>query len=396
MNLVKLIGHTYKEAYSGLPKEAWLLSFVEFINRSGTMVFFFMTLYLTHQLSFSTTIAGQALGIYGFGALAGSYLGGKLTDIIGAYTVQKVSLFFTGFVLIILSQVTSYILIMTFMFLLGLISETLHPANATAMSQICPSELMTKGFALNRLATNLGITIGPVLGGILATINYSYLFWVDGLTCIVAGVLFCTFFKTSRPISENISKAHTHVKSPWRDFYFLKILGLVFLIGLVFVQLFTTFPLYLKDLYRFKENMIGFLLSINTIIIVLFEMILINALKQKPMIKLVAIGSLLLCGGFAMIPLGRGFLFAGFTVAIWTIGEMLFIPALTTLIAKHSDDSLRGRYMGLFSLAFASSFIIGPTIGTWIYDHIGVDYIWIVSGFIGILTWMGFSKLKKK
>ncbi|MFC2155277.1 MDR family MFS transporter [Acidobacteriota bacterium] len=402
MKMLKIIARTYKDAYSGLPREAWLLSLVELVNRSGTMVFFFMTLYLTKEFGYSTFKAGQVMSAYGFGALLGTYLGGKLTDSLGAYTVQKISLILTGVTFIVLGQATSFILILILMFALALFSETLHPSNATALSQVCPQELRTRGFALNRLAINIGVTIGPLVGGFLALIDYSYLFWVDGLTCLMAGILFIVMFKTNRPPrpeaapQEELSGLEepslpAKKSSPWKDVYFLKIVGLVFLSGLVFIQLFSTFPLYLRESYGFQENSIGGLLAVNTVIIIVFEMILLNALKKRAPIQLVAIGSLFLGGGFALLPLGRGFLYAAFTVAVWTIGEMLVFPSLTTLIANHSDDASRGSYMGLFSLAFALAFTVGPSMGTFVYERLGPDIPWLICGLFGILIWLGFS-----
>lgn len=404
--MLKIIIRTYQDAYSGLPREAWLLSLVELVNRSGTMVFFFMTLYLTQEFGFSTFKAGQVMSAYGLGALLGTYLGGKLTDILGAYTVQKVSLLLTGTTFIVLGQVTSFLHILVVMFVLALFSETLHPSNATALSQVCPPELRTRGFALNRLAINIGVTIGPLAGGFLALIDYSYLFWVDGLTCLIAGTLFIVMFKTNRPPRPEVApreEAAGFVEpavpakkpSPWKDVYFLKIMGLVFLNGLIFIQMFSTFPLYLRESYGFPENRIGSLIAVNTVIIIVFEMILLNALKKRAPIQLVAIGSLFLGGGFALMPLGRGFAYAAFTVAVWTIGEMLVFPSLTTLIANHSDDASRGNYMGLFSLAFALAFPVGPAIGTFVYDNFGPDIPWLLCGLSGIILWSGFSRLKR-
>jgi len=396
MIILKRVFRLYKEAYSGLPRKAWLLSLVEFINRSGSMVFFYMTLYVTQTFGFSTTQAGQVISSYGFGSLVGSYLGGKLTDSIGAYNVQKASLILGGISYIVLGQLTSFRWIMVVIFLVGMVSEALHPANATAMSQVCPPELRTKGFALNRLAINLGVTIGPVMGGYLALVNYSLLFWIDGLTYFLAAGIFMLFFKTARPPvepqAEQIGKSH----SVWKDFYFLKILVLVFLMGIVFVQIFSTFPLFFKSVYGFKENSIGLLLGVNTVMIVLFEMILMDALKKKSLIKIIALGAFLFCLGFALMPLGGGFLYAAFTVVVWTSGEMLSLPSLTALIADHSDDAFRGKYMGMFSFAFALAIAVGPTLGSKIYDSLGPDTLWFSCGGMGVLLWLGFSRLKNK
>jgi MFS family permease len=392
---VKKVYSLYKEAYSGLPKEAWLLSLVEFINRSGSMVLFFMTLYLTQTYNFSTTRAGQAISAFGFGALLGAYLGGKLTDVIGAYNVQKISLILTGAGFILLGQMRSYWLIWGMMFFVGMVGEALHPANTTAMSQVCPPALRTRGFALNRLATNLGFTIGPVVGGYLALIDYRLLFWVDGVTCLLAAGIFMIFFKIARPPLEPRTDAAPPPGSVWKDFYFLKVLAFTFLIGIMFIQLFNTFPLFFRTIYGFKENRIGLLITINTIMIALIEMLLMDALKKKPLKKVIAVGILVFGLGFALMPLGRGFIYAAFTVVVWTMGEILSMPTLTTLIANHSDDAVRGKYMGMFSFAFALAVTVGPSIGAVIYDSLGPDFLWFGCGGMGILLFLGFTSLKE-
>jgi predicted MFS family arabinose efflux permease len=398
LSLFSMLARPYKAAYTGLPREAWILSSVELVNRTGSMVFFFMTLYLTQKIGVSVERAGYVIAGYGFGALLGAYLGGKLTDSLGAYSVQKISLFFCGIIYLVMGHLTSYWLILLLMFLLGVVGEALHPANSTAISQVCPPELRTRGFALNRLATNLGITIGPAVGGYLALIDYKLLFWIDGLTYWLALGIFMFFFKTSRPPLDpqtEKSAADKPKQSVFKDFFFLKVLGLTFLMGMVFVQLFSTFPLFFSSVYGFKENRIGLLISINTVIIVLFEMVLMEKLKNKSLVKTIATGAFLLCAGFALIPWGRGFVYAAFTVAVWTIGEMLSLPALTTLIANHSDDSVRGKYMGMFSFAFALAISIGPTVGTQVYGIFGPDILWGSCWVLGALLWVGFNSLKK-
>jgi predicted MFS family arabinose efflux permease len=167
------------------------------------------------------------------------------------------------------------------------------------------------------------------------------------------------------------------------------------LIGLIFVQIFNTYPLFLRTVYQLTESRIGLLLAINTILIVLFEMVLINALKNKPLNKVIAVGTFLLGAGFALLPFGKGFWFAAFTVVVWTTGEMLSLPTLTTLIANHSHESSRGKYMGMFSVSFALALMIGPALGAAIYDRFGPEILWTISGILGIVILTGFLRLKK-
>ena len=383
----------YREAYAGLPKAVWMLAAVEFVNRAGTMVLFFLTLYLTRHLRFSPPQAGQILGGYGVGSLLGTYLGGQLCDRLGAYNVQRLSLGLGGVLLILLSLPQSFVPVMIMAFLLGAAAEALHPSNMTAVSQLCPPEMRTKGFSLSRLAGNLGLSIGPVVGGYLALFNYKSLFWVDGLTSLIALSLFHAFFSGQSGPASARSENSAPARSPWSDRVFLLIWLLAFLVGIVFSQLFTTFPLYTRQVYHLKENAIGQLIAVNTVQIVLIEMLIIHALRGHDPAKMARVGVLALCAGFALMPFGRGFLYGAVTVVVWTFGEILTLPVLMTLVAARARPSEQGRYQGMLGLSFALAMIVGPIVGSWVYNSAGPDVVWYACGVLGLVLAAGFTLL---
>jgi predicted MFS family arabinose efflux permease len=384
----------YREAYSGLPRNAWLLSLVQFVNRSGSMVLFFLTLYLTRKLGFTLAQAGQAISVFGVGALLGAWLGGVLCDRLGAATVQRLSLLLGGLNLIAMGYVTSQASILAAAFLMGVFAEALLPGNTTAMARECPPIIRTRGFALNRLAANLGVTIGPVVGGYLAMWNYRALFWVDGLTSLAALAVFSVFFKpgTGRPEAAGAATAAGQPATTGKN-HLPAIFIMVFGIGLIFTQLFSTFPLYMHSAYGFTENRIGQLLAINTVLIVLFEMVLLHGLKNAAPMKVIAVGTLLTGCGFALTPLGRGFPYAAATVAVWTMGEMLSLPLLTSEIANRSHEGNRGRHMGWFGVSFSLAWMLGPLVGSMVYVRVSPLALWLGCGGLGLLIALGFKRL---
>ena len=395
--MIKNIIYQYKSAYSGLPGEAWLLALTVLINRSGSMVLFFMAIYLTSQLGFTVSKAGQMISIYGAGALIGAFAGGWLSDLIGSIRVQMLSLFFSGIGYLLLAYMTDTFTIAALLFVIAIVSESFRPANATALSTFCPPEIRSRGFALNRLAINLGVTIGPAVGGFLATIDYIYLFWVDGITYFGAAILVWIFFheKIKKYVSTKKTFSNTQI-SPWKDKLFLSTLLILLIIGLSFFQLFTTWPLYLKNIYSFVEDRIGLLLAINAIFVVIVEMPLIHKLERKNIFPILGIGGFLLLLGFGLLPFGNSFIYVAFTVIIWTIGEMLVFPFFAAYVANRASDANRGKYMGMFNFTFALAFVIGPYLGSWVYNSFGAEILWYAIGLTGIPVMFGFFILNRR
>lgn len=238
--MISATARTYRNAYAGLSRETWLLSFIMLINRSGTMVVPFMTLYLTSkEMGYSVGEAGYVFGLFGAGAFTGAWLGGRLTDRIGFYPVQLFTLFTGGLLFLVLGQMKTYPLICLFTFLLSFVNEAFRPANSTAIAFYSKTENRTRSYALNRLAINLGWAVGSGLGGILASINYELLFWVDGFTNITAALIMWLLLKPAdyKPVAQSpAEKADTLPAS--KDKLFMLFIGATVLFASCFFQLF--------------------------------------------------------------------------------------------------------------------------------------------------------------
>jgi MFS family permease len=376
--MLKTVAGRYREAYSGLPRDAWVLSLILFIDMSGTMVIFFLSLYLTRRLGFTVFQAGQVLSAYGFGMLFGALLGGQASDRIGSRTTQQLCMFGAGLSLFALGMSRSFAAVFLGVLLYGLFSSALFPAIASGMAEICAPGVRSRGFVLNRLASNLGATIGPVVGGFLAGHDFRLLFWVDGATCVLAGLAFFVLFPRGRAVVPPAAPEGS-VPRPawWKDTALLAALAGTVGISLVFNQLWGTFPIYARTVYSLPESLIGPLFAVNTVIIVLFQMILTHGVERFPLGRVAAVGAVFLGLGFGLMPFGRGWFYGAMTVAVWTIGEMLFIPTITTIVSLRATDESQGRYQSLLSLAFGLGFIIGPSLGTRVYERFGGTALWL-------------------
>jgi MFS family permease len=394
---IKRLTNGYLDSFRGLPKKAWLLSLVVLVNHAGSMVVFFLPLYLTGKMGFSVMSAGRLISVWGMGSLIGSYAGGWLSDRWGSKAVQRMSLVTAGAGYIAMGYMDSYAGLAVVVFMLAIVANAFRPAMVTAFTELCAGETQARGFALMRLAVNLGFSVGPALGGILAMHNYKYLFWANGLTSFAAAAVLEAVIEDPEPHERKIEAAG-HSASPYRDLTALRFLGLLLVIGVVFFQLFGTWPLYMKQVRGFSESRIGLLLTVNALMIVLFEMQLIRRIEKKDPLSMIAIGTLFVAAGFGLLPLMRGWILIGASTVLWTIGEMLIFPLSATFIAGRAGRSgaeNSGSYMGLFTLSFSLSSVISPAAGTWAYNRFGPTALWFACGIVGLLVWVGFRGLRK-
>ncbi len=397
--MIRALAATYREAFSGLSRAVWLLAVTSLINRAGTMVMPFLVLFLVEKRGFTTTQAGQTLALYGLAAMAASWYGGRLCDRFGSIRIMKGSLLGMGLAFLVLGHLHGRLAISAMVVALSLVGEVFRPANLSALAAASGPAERARSFALLRLAVNAGMSVGPTVGGLLAAIDYSWLFVVDGVTSILAaGLLFVAFPGRLDAAPAAPSAARIRAGSPFRDRPVLAILALMFVLNIVTFQIVGTFPLSLRDLYGFSKAWIGVTLAANTVIIILFEMVLIHSLERRDPLKVAGFGAFLLCGGLALLPFGTGLGFGYVLVstAIWTMGEMLTFPLLTTAVADRAPEATRGAYMGLLNFSIAASFVVAPLVGTWVYQNLGPRTLWLSGGVVGLAAWAGFQALARR
>ncbi len=362
------------------------------------MVVPFLALYFTGELGYSKNFAGYFLASYGLGAISGSFLGGYLTGRLGSIPVQCLSLFLTAVGFVVLSFLHDFWSIVACLFLLSTIAEAVRPANNTAITEFSPPEKRRQSLALNRLAVNLGMSIGPTVGGFLAGYNYKLLFYADAATCGLAGLLILVLFRDYRkPQAELPKKKETTeplAKLPWQDGVFVQFWFLNFLTAMVFFQLIATFPIYLNEKFHMNERQIGLALALNTVVIVLIEMPIVKSLEKVNTLRVIGWGCFLSCLGFGILPYGSGFVFCLFTIWVWTMGEILAMPMSLAFTTERSTAQNRGLYMGSYTMCYAVAFVLAPVIGTWIYQ-IDRELVWHLCLGVGVFVFIGFRLIRR-
>ncbi|MFL5754437.1 MAG: MDR family MFS transporter [Bacteroidia bacterium] len=390
----------YKISFTGLSSQTWLLSIIMLINRSGTMVVPFMTLYLTSKtMGRSLGEAGTVMGIFGFGAVVGAYFGGKISDRIGFHKVQLITLFSGGIMFIVLGQIKSYPLICLCTFLLSLVNEAFRPANSSAIAFYSKPENRTRSYSLNRLAINFGWAVGGTIGGLIASFNYELLFWVDGATNICAAILLFYFLKPSRvPMPRHAKETEAPPKqSAYRDKTYLSFIFLVFLFAFCFFQLFTTIPKYFRDGLHLSEQYIGILMAVNGLIIVIFEMVLVYSLEgKKKNLSYITTGTLVCAASYLCLLLpGNPYVITLLMIVLISAGEIAAMPFMNTFWTSRSNAENFGQYAALYTIAWGGAQSLGPLICAQLAEY-SFSGLFILLGGILTLAALGFYRLNKK
>lgn len=386
---------TYVDAFQGLPRTVWWLALALLVNRAGTMVLPFLSLYLTQQIGMQTADAGKLVALFGLGSVTGSAIGGWVSDRVDPMRVQRWTLVVTAALMLALVGVTSIRWLAVLFFLVGLVGDAFRPAMMVAATRAAPPELRTRSFALIRLAANAGMAIGPATGGWLASYNYDLLFIVDAATCAGAAVvLLVTLPSMPRPEGTGTPDSIHASLPPLRDVPFMLFMVAIFAVAVSFFQVFTVLPLHLRDGYGLAESGVGSILALNAGLIVLFEMVLLRRLEHIDPLRIAAVGGLLIGGGLAMLPLGPPLAFAIAATVVWSFGEMLLLPISTVIVSNRGGHQHTGGYMGIYMVTFGAAFVVAPWAGTWVYEHHGAAALWSATGVIGVFVAAAYEGLR--
>ncbi|MBO0929772.1 MDR family MFS transporter [Fibrella aquatilis] len=391
----------YRTVYTGLPRRMWLLAGVMLINRCGTMVLPYLSLYMTQHLHFSVEEAGAVLAAFGLGSLLGTFLGGQLTDRLGFYAIQLYSLLFGGLMLIGLQFVQSFWGLCAMVFVFTALGDAFRPANSAAIAYYSTPDTRTRAYSLNRLAVNLGWAVGGGLGGLLASVDYRLLFWVDGLTCLAAA--FFLLYALPRPVRATPADADTALtdqvatRSPYHDGLYLIFVGCCLLYKTAFVPFFSFIPLYFKEELGIDEAGIGLLSTMNGLLIVVVEMALVYTLERRFQRRLgiSAVGVLVTGLSFLALALTQWAGVALITILLMTVGEMLAMPFMQTFTANRANDRNRGQYIGLYTMSWALAQVCSPLMCSQVVERVGFTPLWWLLASLAVLSAVGLFWVNK-
>ena len=363
-----------------------MLALVMLINRAGSMVLPFLGVYMTNHLHFSIENSGIVLSFFGIGSVIGSWLGGMITDKIGEYRIQSLSLLLSVPLFCLIPLFTTEAGLAGIILAQSIVSETFRPANSVAITKYAKPENITRAFSLNRMAVNLGFSIGPALGGILSAISYEFLFFSNALAALLAGLMYIWFFKDRARVAKEKAKTVKEAvivkkeSSPYRDGKFL-----------IYCALCMFFAIFYMDTAHLSQQNIGYILGYSGFLIVLLEMGLVQIAEKYFTLAFTMLFGTFLCGiSYAMLAFDYSMIALVLSMTLLCVGEIWTLPFMSTITALRSGENNKGAYMGLNGISFSIAFIVTPYIGTLIAEKLGFNILWMGTGVLAVAIAVGF------
>lgn len=379
----RLIHQLRLDGYFGVM--AWVLAALLFINRLSSMVKLFMALYLRQELGLAIETVGWLLSGYGAGLLVGSMVGGLLSDRFKTARLTAALFFLSAWTLLSLGLITDVAWLGALLLFSGVLDGAIRTLHQRLIMEYCEVAQRARAQALSRVARNLGMAAAGVAGGVLARVDFRWVFFASAALTVLA---LLWFVRTTwrRPVLSVEVKTETGSGLPYRDKPFLWLLAATVVLGMGFDTVYSTLGNYLRDYYRLSTEAIGWQFGINALLVVILQIPLAHwGERWSARAQLVA-GSVLLALGLGMLPLGSGLFYVCLSTVIWTLGEALFMPPLNVLVMQYAQSGKSGQYFGLFFMSWSASALLSPVLSGQLYGHAGGHSVWLASALLALMS----------
>jgi len=381
---------TLRETLGGLPRAYWALWVGLLVNRVGSFVVPFLSLYLTQERGLSVTEAGGLVSLWGLGAIGAGPVSGVISDRLGRRAALMMSLLGGAALTMALGVVSSPALLAPLVLGVGFVGEIYRPASHAVVADVVPPQDRVRAFGLLYWAVNLGVAVGLVLAGLIAAVSYLLLFVGDGLTTLAFAFVVWRFVPETRPEPhpETVRQVLAGLVVPLRDRVYLPFLLLHVLLATVFFQFQLALPVDMAE-HGVSPTWYGFLMALNGAIIVVLQPFAPRILGARKAARVLAAGCTLIGVGFGMNALHHSVPWYAAAIAVWSLGEIAYLPVVSTIPADLAPPALRGRFQGAYSLAWSVAAFASPALGAWGLAHVGARGVWAACLGAGLLAAAG-------
>lgn len=396
---MKKLINIYIDSFRGLNKDVFVFGLMMLINRIGTLILPFLTLYATQQLGWTKVDAGTATMWFGLGSFAGAIIGGEMTDRIGYYKTMAISLFSAAIFFYYLQFVTEFYMFCGFLFVSSLLADLIRPALWTGITYFTNKDNQTRAVSLLRMAFNAGIAIGPAFAGtLIEKYGYNLIFTIDGVTCFAAGIFLLVFIENRKEKEQENEEEDEDGISPYKDLMYMTFMGLNLLMLISFFQILFTVPLFMTEVMGYSEKEVGFFYTANGLLILFTEMPIVYYMeKYFTKFKSMIIGASMI--GISILififplPALAMILFYTFFVSI---GEIINFPFIASASMDRATKGTIGKYMSVNTVMFSLALIIAPKFGTLILDAFGYNILFIVMFLLCVISVVGLYMMENR
>lgn len=393
----------FQAVISEYPSKFWVLVGASFVDRvGGTMIFPFFALYITQKFGIGMTQAGILLGTFSFSGFIGNLLGGALTDRFGRKIMVIFGLVVSALSAVLMGLAEELWLFYVLAILVGLLSDIAGPAWQAMVADILPEGQRTEGFGVLRVVANLAWIVGPTIGGLMASRSFLLLFVMDAICSLITAAIVFRLIPETKPVPkvqsekpETIFETIIGYRHVFRDRLFMSFILASILMMLVYLQMYNTLSVYLRDVHGVSPQQYGFLLTSSAITVVICQFWVSRKVKNYPPMLMMALGAAFYVVGFSMFGFVQAYIMFISAIVLITIGEMVVMPVSQGLAANFAPEDMRGRYMAIFSLGWAIPATFGPAAAGYILDNFNPNWVWYLGGILCTLSVFSYIYLHR-
>jgi MFS family permease len=388
------------QIYQDYPRDFWMMIMVNFVDRlGGSLLFPFFALYITKKFDVGMTEVGSLFAIFFISGFIGAFPGGALTDRFGRKGIIIFSLIATSFSTLFMGFVNEFQFFLIVAFISGIFTDVGGPAYEAVFMDMLPEEKRASGFGIRRVAFNLAVVLGPVIGGFIAARSYLALFIIDAVVSGIVALMVFLLIPETKPMpaegkeQESTLQTFKGYLQVLRDGKFMAFTSICLLTWLVYINMNTTLGVFLRDQHGLPESGYGWIISINAAMVVLFQFPITRQIEKKPPMLMMALGAFFVACGLLLYGFVGTFWLFAVAIAILTVGEMITVPIANAVVADFSPEDMRGRYNFIYGNSWGISFAVGPYLAGLVMDHYDPNLLWYACGIVGMVAVLGFLSL---
>ena len=374
------------------PRPFWVLMLGTFIDHIGSfMLLPFFALYITQHFGLSMTGLGGVIFVFAISGTVGGFAGGALADKFGRRSIILLGILFSGASSLLMGFVDSLVIFIGIVVVVGLLQDIGGPAQSALVADVLPPHRQQEGFSIWRVVVNISAVIGPLIGGILAATNFRLLFIGDAVLSFITAIVVFLALPETKPKPREGQAPQTLVQTAigyrrvLADRIFMAFVALTILSVMVYAQMNTTLPVFLRDIHQMPPENYSYLIALNATLVVLLQFGITRKIKEFQPLRVLALGAFCLAFGFAMFGFGGGLLYFALAMVVITIGEMIIAPVGQAFVARLAPEEMRGRYMAMFAFSWAFPFALGPLAAGLITDNVNFYWVWYAAGIVGVV-----------